>query len=97
MLGALQGKKNAQTGYIKIDFSYRDALKRGAEIKRVAVLESCKIKRALSFLSSGTYLVLEVYDESERLIGEITQNELSAFLLQNTVYTPVGDFFKQIA
>ena len=94
-LGAIHSKKGERVGYVKIDFSYRDVLKRGAEIKQIAVLESCTIKRALSFLSCGTYLVLEVYDLNERFIGEITQNELSAFLLQTTVYTPVGEFFKR--
>ncbi len=66
-----------RTRYVKIDFSAKNAFRKGIELKRVAVLDTCQIKDALSFLSRGSFLVLEVYDEQERHLFDLPQNELS--------------------
>ncbi len=91
-LGAVGNKKD-RAGYVKIDFTYREAFKRGVEIKRVALSSRCTFKRALTYFESGKYLILEVYDDKENYLGELPQNELSALLLSKSVYTPIGDFF----
>ena len=72
-------EKNAV--YDKMDFSCREALKRGVELRRIAVLSTCTVKDALRFLMKGSYLVLEVYDEDERHLFDISQNELSQLFL----------------
>ena len=65
-----------------LPFSCKKALKRGVEIRKVAVLEDTMIKDLLKYLVSGTYLIIEVYDKNEKRMFEITQNELSN-LFQN--------------
>ena len=79
-LGAVGNKE--RSAYIRMDFSCKDALKKGMELKRVAVLGSCAIKDVTGFLSRGSYLVLEVYDESERHLFDVPQNELALWFLR---------------
>ena len=79
LLGAF-GNKERST-YTRMDFSCGEALKKGIELKRVAVLGTCPIKDVLGFLSRGSYLVLEVYDENERHLFDLPQNELSVWFL----------------
>lgn len=87
------GNKKKDAFYEKMDISMRSAFKRGAEIKRVAVLSSCTVKDALRFLSRGNYLVLEVYDEKERHLFDLSQNEFAeVFEKAATPYTPIGSF-----
>ena len=66
-----------KTGYDKIDLSCKDALARGVELKSVAVLDSCPIKNTFRYLTRGTFLVLEVYDERESKLFQLTQTELN--------------------
>ena len=80
LLGGVGNKERAI--YNRMDFSCRDALKKGIELKRVAVLDSSPIKDTLGFLSRGSYLVLEIYDENERHLFDLPQNELSAWFLR---------------
>lgn len=85
LLGGTGNKERAV--YNRMDFSCRETLKRGIELKRVAVLDTCPIKDVLGFLSRGSYLVLEVYDEAENHLFDLPQNELSAwFLFAKTPY-----------
>ena len=79
LLGAFGNKE--RSAYSRMDFSCREALKKGVELKRVAVLDSCPIKAVMGFLSRGSYLVLEVYDESERHLFDLPQNELAVWFL----------------
>lgn len=77
--------------YEKLNVSFRSAFARGAEIRRVAILSACPLKKALTFLSPDRFLILDVYDEAERYIGEIPQTRLAEFFERSTVYTPIGD------
>ena len=88
------GNRDKSAFYDKMDFSCRDALKRGTEIRRVAVLHTCTVKRALRFLTRGSYLVLEVYDENERHLFNLSQNELSQlFMLAPSPYETLGALY----
>ena len=80
LLGCFGNKE--RSAYRRMDFRCKDALKKGIELKRVAVLDTCPIKDVLGFLSRGSYLVLEVYDENERHLFDLPQNELSAWFLR---------------
>lgn len=85
-IGAFGNRERAS--YDKIDFSCRNALVKGVEIKRVAVSEDFPIKDVFRYLSRGAYLVLEVYDERENHLFNLSQNRLSEwFLRAKTPYT----------
>lgn len=85
------GNRTDRAVYAKMDFTKNDALERGIEIRRVAVKDSCSVKNALRFLSRECYLVLEVYDENERHLFNVTQNELSdLFIIANSPYETLG-------
>ena len=93
LVGAI-GKQGAS--YTRMDFSLGDALTRGVEIKRVAICATCPIKNALKFLQSGTYLVLEVYDNEHKHLFDFSQNELSkAFLRAPTPYTSLQELYQK--
>ena len=77
------GNKNELAAYGKMDFSRRDALQRGVEIKRVAVLDTCQIKSTFRYLSRESYLILEVYDEAENHLFNLSQNQLSALFIRS--------------
>ena len=95
-LGALGNRDKAAT-YTRMDFSCKDALVRGVEIKRVAVSAACPTKDALRFLSRGSYLILEVYDEQENHLFDLPQNELSAYFLSaENPYTPLSELRKTV-
>ncbi len=89
------GNRDKQGFYEKMDFAFYGVLQKGAEIRRVAVLESCTVKKALRFLCRGSYLVLEVYDKDERHLFDLSQNELSALFLHSaTPYDTLGDLYQ---
>ena len=86
------GSGKGEARYRRIDFSSRKAFERGVEIKRVAVLVSCSVKRAIAFTERGRFLVLDVYDERENFIGELTQNGLAEIFFEVGLYAKIGDF-----
>lgn len=90
------GNKDGQAVYAKMDISCQDALKKGAEIRRVAVLHTCTVKQALRFVARGSYLVLEVYDEQENYLFSLPQNKLaSLFTLSQSPYETLGELQKE--
>ncbi len=94
-VGAI-GNKDKLAVYRKIDFSLHRPMQNGVEIRRVAVLDSCSIKTALRFITKGSYLVLEVYDEAENRLFNLTQNELAhLLLLAKTPYQSLQEVYNQ--
>lgn len=92
LFAGAMGNRNGSAAYERMDVSCRRALSRGLEIKRVAVSENCPIKDVLRHVARGQYLVLEVYDERERHLFDLPQNELSeAFLSAPSPYTKLKD------
>ncbi len=95
LLGGIGNKRNPIT-YEKMDFSCRNAIKKGVELRRVAVSEHCPIKDALRYVSSGTYLVLEVYDDNERKLFELPQNELDEYFRRApSPYATLGELYQR--
>ena len=89
------GNRDKSATYARMDFSYRNALQRGVEIRRVALCETCPIKDALRFLSRGSYLILEVYDKQENHLFDLSQNELSAYFLSaKSPYTTLSELYQ---
>ncbi|MGN0817914.1 MAG: site-2 protease family protein [Candidatus Coproplasma sp.] len=74
---------------IKINFSSRDKLKRGMEVKYVLVDASFTYKDAMRYLDDKEYLVLQLYDDG--VADEISQDELYANLASHTIYDRVFD------
>ncbi len=72
------GNKRGESVYEKVDMSFTPSLKKGVEIRRVAVADECPIKDVFPFLSRGSYLVLEVYDK-EGGSFDLPQNRLAAW------------------
>ncbi len=90
------GNKNDPAAYEKMDFSYANALKKGVELRRVALYERCPIKDALRYVTRGSYLVLEVYDDNEKKRFELPQNELAEYFQRApSPYTAIGDLYRQ--
>ena len=88
------GNPNKSAVYERMDFSVKNLLKRGTEIRRVAVLCTCPIKDVLRFISKGSYLVVEVYDEKENYLFSLSQNTLSdLFTHAKTPYDPLSAFY----
>ena len=86
------GNRRKEAVYSRMEFPCLRAMERGVEIRRVAVLSRCRLKDALRFLTRGAYLVLEVYDERENHLFDLTQNELSALLsIAETPYQSLGE------
>ena len=81
------------THYVKLDFSDSRAFERGTLIKHVAISSNCTIKKAISFLGAGHFLVLDVYDEKQRFLGCLTQTQLSDFFQRNHLYTTLAWYF----
>ena len=90
------GNGDKSAVYERMDFSVSKVLEKGAEIKRVAILETRRVKDVLKFLSKGNYLVLEIYDEQERHLFDLPQNEFSQlFLLADSPYETLRDLRKK--
>ena len=97
LVGAF-GNREENAVYVQMDFSNRDALARGVEIKRVAVMETRPVKDVFRYLSRGSYLVLEVYSKDERLLYTLSQNELSKlFLSSKSPYASLGECMQEVA
>lgn len=88
------GTSEKDAVYGKMNVSLKGALKKGVEVRYVAVLDSTPVKDCLRFLAKGCYLVLVVYDEQENFLFELPQNRLSEFLLQTkTPYDTLRSFY----
>ena len=94
--GALGGRKEKAV-YERIDFSCAPLLQRGVELKRVAVMDTCPIKDTFRFLSRGCFLVLEVFDNHEKRVFELSQNQLSQWFTQaKSPYEPIGEIYSRL-
>lgn len=90
------GNRDKTAVYSRISFAQNAPLKKGVEIRRVAISASCPIKDAFRFLARGSYLVLELYDERENHVCNLSQNELSAlFEKAESPYTPLLTLIKK--
>lgn len=90
------GNKDKAAVYSRINFTQSQPITRGIEIRRVAVMASCPIKDVFRFLSRGSYLVLEIYDENERHICNVAQNKLAAlFEKAPSPYTAIQEMLEK--
>ena len=91
IVGGAQNTHNIS--YSKINFSQKNVLKRGVEVRRIAVSGACQVKDVFRFIQNGSYLVLDVYSADESSYFSLTQNQLSALFLQTaTPYSRLEEF-----
>ncbi len=76
------GNRDKTAFYQRANLSFAPSLKKGVEIRRVAVEESCTAKDALRFLAKGSYLVLEVYDSGGNRLFDLPQNHFAELFTQ---------------
>ena len=67
-------------------------MKRGMEIKKVALSDSCTVKKAISFLERGKYLEITVFDGEGEFLCELSEAELCAILERADIYRPLSDY-----
>lgn len=77
--------------YDRIRYDITRTLARGAEIKRVAVLESCKVKKIIGYVERGRVLELCVYSEGGELIEVLDEGEILAVLESSDLYAPLSE------
>lgn len=96
LLAGAFGNKKKDAVYEKIDFSFLPPLKKGVEIRRVAILADSPIKDLFPFLSRGSFLVFEVYDRQAHLLFELPQTHLSRFFSEaETPYESLLSLWKR--
>lgn len=82
--------KNSGT-YKKIKFDITKTLEKGAEIKRIALLDSAKVKRVLSFIERGKILEICVYNKDGELLKILNENEILSILESENLYSSLSD------
>ena len=81
--------------YQKIDYSFKDAFRRGVTVKHVAVDEKCTLKKALRFLDERSYVAFEIYDSNERFLGTLSQNTLAEKFADADLYQTLASLLPQ--
>ncbi len=66
----------------------------GAEIKRVAVLESCQVKKIIGYMERGRVLELCVYSDGGELLEILDENEIVELLERADLYAPLSECLK---
>ena len=87
--GAFDGRASR---YRRIRFDFSAAMKRGMEIKKVALSENCTVKKAISFLERGKYLEITVFDGEGEFLCELSEGELCAILERADIYRPLSEY-----
>lgn len=77
--------------YDKIRYDAARTLARGAEVKRVAVLDSCKVKKIIGYMERGRALELCVYSEEGELLCVLDEGEIIRLLERADIYAPLSD------
>lgn len=72
---------------VRINYASRSSLKRGLEVKCVIVGEGFTVKRAISLLDEGRYLILRNSADGR----ELTEDELCSEMQRKSIYDSVFD------
>ena len=87
--GALGGKG---CEYLRIRADYAREMKKGMEVRRIAVREDCTFKRLFSLLERGKYAEFIVYDAEGEYLGELSEEEFCALAESAGIYEPIGAY-----
>lgn len=92
LAGALGGRERT---YLRIRADYSREMKKGLEVRRVAVRSDCTVKKLLSFLQRGKYAEFIVYGGNGEFICELSEEEFSEILENADLYSPIGTYILQ--
>lgn len=85
---------HGDNAYERLPFSIYSDLKKGAEIRSVALDSSVPAKRAAAFLERGKYLVLEIYENGEK-VGILSQERFLQELERQPYNAQIGAFLSK--
>ena len=69
-----------------------EGLRRGMEVRRVALSALCPVKKALAFLERGRWLELLLFDGEGRFVGALSQAQFCAIAERADIYRPIADY-----
>ncbi len=78
--------------YERVRFCLLADMKRGLEVRKVALSQDCTVKRAMSFLQRGKYLEAEIFDRQGEFVCLLTQADLCRIFSEADLYRPLGDY-----
>lgn len=87
--GAFGGK---DCTYLRIRADYSREMKKGLEVRRVAVREDCSVKKLMSFMQRGRYAEFIVYGQSGDFLCELSEEEFAEILEKADLYGPIGAY-----
>ncbi len=91
VVGVFSAGKNK---YTKIDFYIVDSIKRGLEVRTVAVDINVTLKKLISYLQSDKFYKFDVYKNEEYLLT-ITQNQLMLYFERESIYESLSTILKK--
>ena len=80
--------------YTRIRYDVTPSLARGMEVRRVALLQSCTVKKALAYLERGRWLELLLFDERGRFVCALSQAQFCAIAEKADIYRPLSDYIR---
>lgn len=92
LFGTIGARDERYTRFLQ-DFSR--GLARGMPVKRVALLQSSSVRRAISFLERGKYLELLLFDESGELVCVLSQDEFLEIVSRADIRAPVSVYLEE--
>ena len=78
--------------YERIRYDRTARLRRGMEVRRVALSALCPVKKALAFLERGRWLELLLFDGEGRFVGALSQAQFCAIAERADIYRPIADY-----
>ena len=90
ILGGCFGGRDCR--YERIRFDLSADMKRGLEVRRVALDQSCTVKKALSYLERGKYLEIDVFGAGGEYVCSLSQADFYEILQRADIYRPLSDY-----
>ena len=86
---AIFSKKNYR--YERLQFDKSKAMRRGIEVKKIAVDSQTTVKAVVQFLEKNRLLEIEIFSDNE-LVALLNEEEFYQILQVANLYTPIGDY-----
>ncbi len=90
--GALGGRDRS---YLRIRTDYSREMKKGLEVRRIAVREDTAVKKLLTFMQRGKYAEFIVYDGKGEYLCELSEEDFTKILEKADLYSPIGAYILQ--
>lgn len=83
--------------YTRFFQDFSRGLSRGMVVRRVALLQSSPVRRAITFLERGKYLELLLFDESGELVCVLSQDEFLKIVTRADIRAPIAAYLDEDA